>query len=240
MDTIGSNWLAVAIDDTDSVDEGATGKLAELIAVELAKRGVVTGITRHQLFVHELIRYTSHNSAMAFMVREVSAGEVFDTSSRILEENSVDGSDPGLCIVSVSDEETKRDLIDFGRRAKRCVLRKDEAMRIAQKHRETISLTAHGGDGSGVIGALAGAGLRISGNDGRFRGWLDLEGEIKVKELLKRVDEVRSPTGSLEPDEVVLIEGRAKAVLLGGMSVLLVRMEGGVWRNLSREEVKRY
>lgn len=231
--------LVVAIDDTDTEDEGATGKLAELIAKEMAKKAAVSRITRHQLFVHESIPYTSHNSAMAFTVSGADIEEIFDIASSILEEKSSCGSDPGLCIIGTIDEREKRKIIEFGRRAKVSVVQKDEALRMAQK----VSLTAHGGSGDGVIGALAGAGLRLSNNDGRFRGWLDIaEGEAKVKDLLriKGIDEVRSPHGSLCGNEIVKIERKVKTVLLNNRSVLLVRMEDNVWRNLTREELKKY
>ena len=32
-------------------------------------------------------------------------------------------------------------------------------------------LPGYGGTGQGVVGALAGVGLRLYGDDGRFRGW---------------------------------------------------------------------
>ncbi len=37
-----------------------------------------------------------------------------------------------------------------------------------------IHLSEHGGTGDGVVGAVAGIGLRLSGNDGRYRGWYHL------------------------------------------------------------------
>lgn len=49
-------------------------------------------------------------------------------------------------------------LVAFGQKAKTQVLTKDEAYRFAAEH--FIHLTEHGGTGLGVIGALAGAGLR--------------------------------------------------------------------------------
>ncbi len=233
--------LVVAIDDTDGIEEGATGKLAELIAGELAGKGRTTGVTRHQLFIHDSIPYTSHNSAMAFTVSGPSAGEVFGVAARILEERSVGGSDPGLCIAELSDEKARRDLIDFGRRAKVSVLSVEEALLTAR--RTGVSLTAHGGTGGGVIGALAGAGLRVSGNDGRFRGWLDVpEGETEVSDLLRirGVEGVVPLSGVIGREETVIVKGRVKTVLLNGRSVLLVCREDGAWRNLTKEEIKRY
>ena len=49
------------------------------------------------------------------------------------------------------------------------VLTKQAAYQTAEQ--AGIHLSEHGGTGDGVIGALAGVGLRLSGCDGRIRGW---------------------------------------------------------------------
>lgn len=60
-------------------------------------------------------------------------------------------------------------LIEFGKMAKQAVTNKQAAYDLA---RETgIHLSEQGGTGDGVIGAIAGIGLRLSGNDGRYCGW---------------------------------------------------------------------
>lgn len=129
-------------------------------------------VTRHQLYVHEDIPYTSHNSSMCFEVyiKEVYIEEMKRYFIEYLEKNHAEGSDPGLCIIDFStlSDGTKEALISFGKKAKKEVLTKDEAYEFARKHQ--IHLTEHGGTGIGVIGALAGCGLRLTGNDGRFRG----------------------------------------------------------------------
>jgi hypothetical protein len=239
--------ILVAIDDTDSPDEGATGHLAEEISVEMANRGVgkASRITRHQLFIHSSIPYTSHNSSMAFSVTASSLESVYEIASHMLEERSISGSDPGLCLVDVGsmNDRQRRELMEFGRDAKRRVLSKEEAYSTAA--RIGVRLSEHGGTGGGVIGALAGAGLRLSGNDGRFRGWLDGScGEVSVAGLvaMQDIDEVRAYRTHevLGSEDKVEIRGRMKTVLLGGRVVLLVYRENGVWKNCLKEQLKDY
>ena len=47
-----------------------------------------------------------------------------------------------------------------------------DAYLLAEQFPE-LSLSEHGGTGDGVIGALAGVGLRLSGSDGRIKGKID-------------------------------------------------------------------
>jgi len=141
------------------------------------------------------------------------------------------------------------DLIDFGRRAKEVVLSKEDAYDLAS--RSGIHLSEHGGSGQGVIGALAGAGLRLSGNDGRLKGGLSVaavNGRVSVAELRthKEVDEVRSIDGSeLAGDELVRLGDKVKTVLLEGKAVLLIEplataADGVAWQTCSKQRLKRY
>ena len=74
---------------------------------------------------------------------------------------SAPGSDPGLCVVATTSVSGPKALIGFGQTAKDSVLTKSDAYGLAQ--RLGIHLSEHGGTGQGVIGALAGAGLRLIG-----------------------------------------------------------------------------
>ncbi len=51
------------------------------------------------------------------------------------------------------------------------LLTKQEAYMLANT--TGVHLSENGGTGDGIVGALAGTGLRLDGNDGRFRGWLE-------------------------------------------------------------------
>ena len=58
----------ICIDDTDNLESIGTGHLAARLAADLEEKnwGKSSFITRHQLFVHPDVPYTSHNSAMCF------------------------------------------------------------------------------------------------------------------------------------------------------------------------------
>ena len=58
----------ICMDDTDMPGTKGTGWLVQEICRELKDLGLgeSSAISRHQLFVHEDIPFTSHNSAMCF------------------------------------------------------------------------------------------------------------------------------------------------------------------------------
>jgi hypothetical protein len=247
--------ILVAIDDTDSLETRGTGHLTEEIAQGLVRNGwgERTFITRHQLFVHPDVPYTSHNSAMCFTaeIGVASLDSLISHAASFLERESAVGSDPGLC-VAVADRLTGvEDLVEFGRRAKREVLTQDDARLLAK--RLGVHLSSHGGTGQGVIGALAGVGLRLSGNDGRLRGHVEVgESESVVSAGLIcahfKMDTVRTPQGRvLGEHETVLLAGqRLKAVFLDGKATLLVLPSDGTpaamapWTVCAKEMVRQY
>lgn len=178
--------IVVCVDDTDDVTRStSTGKVAELIAARAVELGgrVRLGITRHQLLLSEDVPYTSHNSSMAFeaLVPEDCLDAFRADAVRILVAECVAAADPGLAIAVVPSQDTVgdaisqqiADLIAFGMRAKQVYCPKESAYAVASAI-PWVSLSEHGGDGQGVVGALAGVGLRLSGSDGRFRGKWDL------------------------------------------------------------------
>ena len=91
-----------------------------------------------------------------------------------------------------------------------------------------VHLSEHGGTGIGVIGALAGAGLRLSGNDGRFKGKFAIPnpgwGRFASEQIKQYgVDSVQTFEGDvLGGEELVVVGEQCKLVLLGGEAVLLV------------------
>ncbi len=164
----------ISIDDTDNEHSPGSGQLADDLAQELIQRRLVTeasDISRHQLFIHDLVPYTSHNSAMCFTVstEQNKYSDLIAFCRDFLSLRSAEGSDPGLCVTDERNVLGSQLLIDFGLRAKCSVLTKRAAYRTAEQ--AGIHLSEHGGTGDGVIGALAGVGLRLSGCDGRIRGW---------------------------------------------------------------------
>ena len=59
----------IGIDDTDSLEMGATGRSANQLRklIEDKGWGETQAVTRHQLLLHPDIPYTSHNSSMCFI-----------------------------------------------------------------------------------------------------------------------------------------------------------------------------
>lgn len=243
--------LLVCIDDTDNLESIGTGEIADQIAMMVRKQawGVSSRVTRHQLFIHEDIPYTSHNSSMCFeaTIVEDSLEEFYSFCQRHLIKFHAEGSDPGLCIVNMNGFTARDELIEFGQKAKKMVLTKELAYQFAQDH--GIHLTEHGGTGQGVIGALAGCGLRLSGNDGRFRGKRKLPSEVMtVEEILQdeQIDHVRPEDGRTLPlDTLIDVTGNAKTVFLNHQSVLLVQEKNTIenqieWELISKDKLKKY
>lgn len=246
--------LVVSIDDTDIAGGPGSGQLAERLSREICSLGLgrCGDIVRHQLLVHDDVPYTSHNSAMSFTVelRDYDFDETLRFGRDYLRRESADGSDPGFCAVVCDPHMHQEQLVAFGQRAKREVLDKGTAYGLAE--RLGVHLSEHGGTGDGVIGALAGAGLRLQGSDGRLRGWYRdcRTGEMTtVAELLHNTgaecavtDDGRAVGGH---EKVVFGDDRVKTVLQRGMRVIpLVKVaRGGVQAmltTLTKEEVKRF
>lgn len=245
--------ILLSIDDTDNLDSMGTGELAGLIARNIERNGWGTCdfITRHQLLVHPDIPYTSHNSAMCFAadIEESALDSVIDNVSDFLARESAAGSDPGLCVAAVDRLKSPERFISFGFKTKENIIAKDEAYRLAGEL--GVHLSEHGGTGLGVIGALAGAALRLSGRDGRMRGNLrigDDSGMTTVRDLLAHpwVDEVRSTCGTIPGyDDPVSLGEKVKTVMLDGCSVLLVTAKDAstcapAWSSCSKHQLRAY
>ncbi len=244
--------VLVCVDDTDNMESPGTGHLASTMAeaVDRFGWGQSFPVTRHQLFVHADIPYTSHNSSMCFgaEIVEHHLGSLIDYASDYLARESAAGSDPGLCVACTDRIGEPEKLIRFGQRAKSEILTMDEAYGLAQAL--GIHLSEHGGTGQGVIGALAGAGLRLSGNDGRLKGKLKIRCEnntATVGEILAQtvVDMVCSLDGTvLREDEPIYVADWVKAVLKDGKYILPVFYSDGTysrginWRACTKQQLR--
>ena len=221
----------IGIDDTDNYGSKGTGAIAGELKKIISDEGFgKTGfITRHQLLIHPDIKYTSHNSSMIFTA-DIDENRISELESRLanyLKEESAEGSDPGLCIFCPEDLKDKSELISFGYLAKNVVLTKEDAYRIAQ--RNNIYLKELGGEGIGIIGALAGVALRYSGNDGELKGGAKdfEEGETYlIKDFLahKNIDSVQDIDGDIpnENDEVY-VPWKVKPILTKDKLVVFVK-----------------
>lgn len=247
--------LLICIDDTDMPGTKGTGWLAQDMCRIMAEKGmgIASPISRHQLFVHEDVPYTSHNSAMCFEMA-LPGGDVEGLIRFVggfLKQRSEPGSDPGLCVAASGPGLDRERLAEFGQQAKQAVLSKSEAYDLA---RETgVHLSEHGGTGQGVVGALAGVGLRLTGNDGRYRGWyhLGLPGDVvNVGELCEYpfIEQLVTRSGTvLSPDMQVRVGSeKTKTVRLAGRQVVVVqrdtgsRANGVEYRTLTKDEAKQY
>ena len=223
--------ILISIDDTDDAVSRGTGEIAEILAdglvsLELASVGRVT---RHQLLIHPDIAYTSHNSSMCFEadIAEEALPDVIGWCAERLAAESVAAADPGLAIVVPERVVDLDRLMAFGHEAKERVLTKEQAYSLAEEL--GVHLSEHGGTGIGVIGALAGAGLKLTGNDGRFKGKFRLVGDdCGVADVAgiktQGVDDVRTLEGeTLSDAERVVVGDQCKLILRDGIAVLMVR-----------------
>lgn len=227
--------IYLGIDDTDTRESRGTGRLARTIAAELARSYTVTGVTRHQLFVHPAIPYTSHNSSAVIHIRREERGTaaaVFATAKELMLADFIEGSDPGVCVAAGA--EINGDLSRFGFSAKTSVVTQEEARRLARE--AGVLLEGLGGTEDGVIGALAGIGLAASGNDGRFvqKGTTrDLRGSQTVAAILASgVDRVMTTGGAAVEEGVVALRKFPKPALIGGKAVLYVEADGDAYRDV--------
>jgi len=243
--------ILLAIDDTDNLESRGTGHRARLLGQQLADQGLarVYGISRHQLYVHPDIRYTSHNSSLCLDM-EWSGGaldRLAGITHSFLAEHAAPGSDAAYAIMAY--DEVGEDVVAYARSAKDTVLNQDIARQLAK--RVGAVLVGVTGDEGGVIGALAAVGLRRCGNDGRFvwvEGVRDLTGVLTYDALLGRtgIDVIRpfegaGPVGH----ERISVDPWPRPVLINHQAVLLVERAEETnatcdWRLVPREITKRY
>jgi hypothetical protein len=223
--------VVIGIDDTDNLNwEKGTGKLVSALVgkIERIINFPHDGVVRHQLFVHSDIPYTSHNSAMSFKayVEEEKVEWLVEYISKFLSCSCAPGSDPGFCLYRPGSRQNEDRLIEFGKQAKQQVLSKEAAYGLADEL--DVHLSEHGGTGDGVIGALAGVGLRLSGSDGRFRGRFEYGNQddiYTVQHLQKAasLDRIQSIDGRvLVKGDKIRLSGKVKSVLIENSKVLLV------------------
>lgn len=221
----------LAIDDTDNIDGGGTGRVARSLATWLGA-DVTLGVSRHQLLVDPRVPYTRNNSSNCLHLRLTDAdpAELAEGAIPQLLEQCLPGSDPGLCVV-------RADAVaghDFGRRAQTDVL--SQALALEEAERLGVWLRPLGGTGDGVVGALAAVCLAASGNDGRFvhlGGIRDLPTRVAVEDILAAgVSAVHSPDGRPIATGWIDTMDRVRPVLRDGQAILLVEPgeTPGEWR----------
>ncbi|MBR6940078.1 MAG: hypothetical protein IKH65_04685 [Clostridia bacterium] len=228
----------VCIDDTDNADSIGTGQLLEEMCFEAKSRRLGKGgfIVRYQLFIHDDIPYTSHNSSMCIDFETDAPEEFAAFAADYLEKNSAEGSDPGLCILKDSPEIDYSPLFDFGIRATKEIVTKEEAYAAANAFGDGVRLSEHGGTGLGVIGALAGAALRAGRAGGRIKGKLfppEDENVFTFKAFAEKfgIGQFVDEDEKILPDTGEKIEfffPTKKLYIDGKVTAMLVRNENGV------------
>lgn len=248
---MGGGRYLIGIDDTDNLTSRGTGFRGRRLSSLLAGAGLARpeGITRHQLLVDPRIPYTSHNSSLCLAVETESErlAAVTGFCREYLLAESAPGADAGLCIAPFAA--FTAELQDFGFRAKREVVTKAAAEKLAEAG--GIHLEGLTGDKGGVIGALAGCGLRASARDGRFV-WLTgvrrMCGVFDADTILRTtgIEEIRSLAGErVVGRERIETSPWPRPVMLGGRAVLLVERaseaDGGhEWNLAPKDVVKSY
>jgi hypothetical protein len=234
--------ILVSIDDTDNLESRGTGRLARAIADTLEKDYPIYGVTRHQLFVHPDIPYTSHNSCAVIHLQTNGTADIdriFATAQEVMLADFVQGSDPGVAVAHA--DQIAPPLIAFGKDAKCSIQTQAKARALAKNL--GIRLRGLGGTEDGVIGAMAGLGLAIGLNDGRFlqRGNIrKVLGSCTVQDLLSAgVDEVCTLDGRTIAEGMVTIANEKdkspKACPINGRTVLFVEEKDGGFAAVKRD-----
>jgi hypothetical protein len=226
------------MDDTDNPDSRGTGKLSRTIAKEISKEFPIYCVTRHQLYKHPDIPYTTHNSCSVIQIEDLGiefVDEIFEAVRKEMMNDFIEGSDPGLAVAHES--QITPALIAFGQDAQNTILNQGQARSLARNL--DIRLEGLGGTEDGVIGAMAGVGLAASKNDGRclLLGNTPIKGSNTVEELIKAgIDGIYSLEG-LKITEGLIQNEEGKLVKpcpVGGKMILFVEEEDGMIKVVNR------
>jgi hypothetical protein len=220
--------IYIGIDDTDVLGGPGTGRVAKGLAQCLVEKGLVKslGVSRHQLLIDKRVRCTSHNSSKGLaLVTERPESDLYGPAIDYMKGCFVEGADPGLCICP--EEKINSEILEYALSSRTELLCKEDAVRLAEKY--GIFLRELGGDGGGIIGALASVGLRAGGNDGRLvdlRGIKEIKGLVSVGEVLDRTDIIRVQDiegNFLKKEEMIDSRDWLRPSLVDGQPVLRVK-----------------
>lgn len=231
----------IGFDDTDVVNSDyGTGKVARRFEKVQPEGCKIWGVVRQQLLVDPAIPYTSHNSSACVVVDcpDASFVDVLKKAAiRHIENASLPGSDPGLCLV-VEGDKALIALKTFGLQCTARVVSQRDAVEAAGR----AHLSGHGGTNDGIIGAAAAVGLTASGWNGRFIEYAGLRNfprQVTVAALLQkniRVVSLDRDASSPRPEDMVDTKGWLRPRLWGHEAVLPVKPAGsGLWESLGEK-----
>ncbi len=223
--------IFVAIDDSRQLDGAKAGETASILTKFIAEKGwgKCAIPSRHRLFSHPDTGCKKHNTARSFSadIADEYLDDFIDHACKLIIRNGSLDSNAGLAVAVPELMKNPEDLIDYAYRAKEEVISKTEALEFGKQ--PGIYLLELSGSGQGIIGALAGAGLRITGNDGQFRGKLHIgTGEdyiATVSEIVNKtyVEQVKNMDfENLGDEECVRMGEKVKVVLLDNKYTLMV------------------
>jgi hypothetical protein len=228
--------IYVGIDDTDTKESRGTGRLARDIATEIQLKHPIFGVTRHQLFVHPDIPFTSHNSCAVIHIQAPTNAmdDIFLTVKKLMLADFIMGSDPGLAIADTL--QIASSAVAFGQDAKNMIVTQQRALNVSRNC--GIRVEGLGGTNGGVIGAVAGIGLASFGNDGRFlfKGKnRELGGIRSISEIINAgIDQVVTPQGDIMNEGKVRIPKNATPSFIHGKAVLFVERSDDCFVALKR------
>jgi hypothetical protein len=227
--------IFLGMDDTDMVDLPGTGRIAREIASRLSSICEINGVTRHQLYVHPDIPYTSHNSCAVIHCKEGNPHDIFALAREMVLDRHAKGSDPGIAVADSSI--LGPSVITFAMDAKKSILTQQQAQSVA--NHSGILLEGLAGTMEGTIGALAGIGLAATGNDGRFvqkRHLRDLKGPQKATDLLRKgVDLILTNDGQTIIEGEIRFRKFPKPAFIHGKAVLFVQPVDGHYEEIIRD-----
>lgn len=240
--------IFIGIDDTDNLESRGTGYRSRQLAAEINASGFgkVVSITRHQLFFNSAIPYTSHNSSACLEVIDGLREKLIEISRQHMIKFGEPGSDVGLCVADESQVDEM--VISWGRRAKIEVLTMNEAYDLAKL--KGIHLEGLTGLHTGIIGSMAGVGLRKTGEDGRLiwlpgKDFREIKGvltktELMAQSLAKNILEVESRS-PLTDDALIDTGEWTRPVMYKDQPVILVELvdkEKNMWKVPEKAKIK--
>jgi tRNA(Ile2) C34 agmatinyltransferase TiaS len=225
--------IYIGLDDTDNQQSIGTGRLARIIAEQLAVSYVLAGVTRHQLLVDDRVPYTSHNSSAVIHLHHFVNFDpqgLFNQVRALMLENFQVGSDPGLCIAW---DRIPQDVVTYGQKAQSDLVTQAEARQLAAENH--ILLEGLGGTEDGLIGALAGVGLAATGEDGRYLllGKIrSVAGLLSIEDVLAAgINSVKTLDGTPVSDGKLLAD-KLRPARRGGQAVQFVEWSDSFWTPL--------
>ena len=170
--------IIIGIDDTDVAGSPGTNQLARRIVRELSGYCRCLRIVRHQLLDDLRVPCTTKNGSASILLewrrhpdrssrmstaKQAVTAPLLGCCRRVMRDWFVEGSDPGLCLLSGS---CPSEIVRWGQRCQRELVTREDALVVARD--AGLHLESLGGTEDGVIGALAAVGLASTENDGRI------------------------------------------------------------------------